>query len=91
MNIEKLFEEFLENVKKELPESYRARQLEVGGVGKDMVYKFETKFLKEPFKKAFRKFWEQIEEANLSYDGLELMESRYKELKNRFGGVENND
>ena len=45
-------EEYLENVKKELPESFRAQQLQQGGLAKDAVYEFETRFLKEPFMKA---------------------------------------
>jgi hypothetical protein len=56
---EKLFEEFLEeyleNVKKKLPDSYRAKQLKAGGLIADLVYKFETDFLKEPFMKAIEK------------------------------------
>lgn len=56
---EELFKEFLneylENVKKKLPESYRARQLEMGGTAANLVYEFETRFLKEPFMKAIKK------------------------------------
>jgi len=56
---EKLFEEFLEeyleNVKKKLPDSFRAKQLKAGGLEAGLVYKFETDFLKEPFMKAIRK------------------------------------
>lgn len=56
MNKEKLFQvflkEYLENIKRELPQSYRARQLEAGGVLAQAVYEFETRFLKEPFMKA---------------------------------------
>ena len=63
MEEEKLFKEFLEeyfeNVKKELPESYRARQLNAGGIAASLVYDFETKFLKEPFLKAIRKAKEE--------------------------------
>lgn len=46
--------EYLENVQKELPTSYRAQQLKVGGMEAAFVYEFETKFLKEPFLKAIR-------------------------------------
>ena len=59
MDKEKLFNEFLEayfeNVKRELPESYRARQLEMGGILADKVYEFETRFLKEPFMDVIKK------------------------------------
>lgn len=46
--------EYLENVKKELPQSYRARQLEAGGLAAAAVYEFETRFLKKPFEKAIK-------------------------------------
>ncbi len=56
---EKLFQEFLEeylaNIKRELPHSYRAQQLNAGGELAEAVYIFETKFLKEPFMKALKK------------------------------------
>jgi hypothetical protein len=52
---EKFLEEYLENVKKKLPDSFRARQLKAGGLEAGLVYKFETDFLKEPFMKAIRK------------------------------------
>ena len=59
MNKEELFKEFLdeylENVIKELPDSYRARQLREGGLPKEAVILFETKFLREPFEKAMGK------------------------------------
>lgn len=59
MNEEELFKQFLEeyfeNIKRELPQSYRARQLNAGGVEAEMVYEFETRFLKEPFMKALKK------------------------------------
>ncbi len=59
MNEEKVFEEFLEeylsNVKKTLPDSFRARQLEAGGESAELVYEFETRFLKKPFLKALRR------------------------------------
>ena len=62
INKEKLFEIFLksylENVVNELPESYRARQLDMGGVATELVYKFESKFLKEPFMKAMSEMQE---------------------------------
>lgn len=45
-------DEYLENVKNILPESYRAKQLKAGGAEKDLVYKFEGLFLKKPFMKA---------------------------------------
>lgn len=47
-------DEYLENVKRELPTSYRAKQLETGGLEAQLVYEFETQFLKEPFMKAIR-------------------------------------
>ncbi len=60
---EKLFdiflEGYLENVKKELPESYRAQQLKQGGLAKDAVYEFETRFLKQPFMKAIEEVLEE--------------------------------
>ena len=56
MDEEKLFKDFLEayleNVKRELPQSYRAKQLEIGGMAASAVYAFETRFLKKPFIKA---------------------------------------
>lgn len=59
MNKEKIWEEFLneylENVKKKLPQSYRAKQLEAGGFEAGLVIEFETKFLKKPFMKAMEK------------------------------------
>lgn len=55
---EKIWEEFLneyfKNVKRKLPESYRARQLEAGGLEAGLVIEFETKFLKKPFMKAMK-------------------------------------
>ena len=60
---EALFKEFLDeylaNVKKELPECYRAQQLELGGMPARMVYEFETKFLKPAFMNALKKYREQ--------------------------------
>ncbi len=56
---EKIFREFLEeylaNVQKILPETFRARQLVHGGFPAEAVYRFETEFLKEPFMKALEK------------------------------------
>jgi hypothetical protein len=52
---ENFLEEYLKNVKKKLPESFRAKQLEAGGLEAGLVYKFETDFLKEPFLKAIKK------------------------------------
>lgn len=46
---DKFLEEYLANVKRELPQSFRARQLEMGGNASKAVYAFETKFLKKPF------------------------------------------
>jgi len=58
MDDEKLFKEFLdeyfENIKKELPQSYRAQQLRAGGIPAKLVYDFETRFLKEPFMKVLK-------------------------------------
>ena len=62
MSNEGLFKEFLEeylgNVKKRLPSSYRATQLAEGGTEANLVYVFETEFLKAPFEKAIRKVLE---------------------------------
>ncbi len=56
MEKEKLFKNFLEayleNVKRDLPQSYRTRQLKMGGMAASAVYAFETRFLKKPFMKA---------------------------------------
>jgi uncharacterized protein YnzC (UPF0291/DUF896 family) len=52
---ENFLEEYLKNVKKKLPESFRAKQLKAGGLEAGLVYKFETDFLKEPFLKAVQK------------------------------------
>ena len=46
--------EYLKNVQKELPTSYRAQQLKAGGMEAALVYEFETRFLKEPFMKAIK-------------------------------------
>lgn len=46
--------EYLENVQKELPTSYRAQQLKAGGTEAALVYEFESRFLKGPFLKAIR-------------------------------------
>ena len=58
MNDERLFTQFLkeyfDNIKEKLPQSYRARQLNNGGIEEQMVWEFETKFLKEPFMKALK-------------------------------------
>ena len=62
---EKIFGEFLikylENVKKELPESYRAKQLNATDVEASLVIEFETKFLKEPFIEALYQQAKEIE------------------------------
>ena len=42
----KFLMEYLENVRKILPQSYRARQMEAGGLEKQLVIEFETRFLK---------------------------------------------
>jgi len=63
MNKEKLFkkflEEYFENIKKKLPQSYRAQQLKAGGLEAGLVWEFETKFLKEPFMKALKSLKER--------------------------------
>ena len=46
--------EYLENVQRELPTSYRAQQLKAGGMEAALVYEFETRFLKEPFMRAIK-------------------------------------
>jgi FAD synthase len=46
------FKEYLDNIVKILPQSYRAKQLEAKGVDAMLVYEFETRFLKKPFEKA---------------------------------------
>ena len=48
-------EAYLVNVKRLLPESYRARQLHAGGVFADAVYNYETAFMKIPFMQALKK------------------------------------
>ena len=48
----KFLEEYFENIKEHLPQSYRARQLNAGGVAEMAVVKFECKFLEGPFMKA---------------------------------------
>jgi hypothetical protein len=57
--IEDVFKEFLvdylKNVAKKLPESYRAKQLAAGGLEAAMVIEFETLFLHEPFMNAIKK------------------------------------
>jgi len=57
---EKFLEEYLENVKKKLPESFRAKQLKAGELEAGLVYKFETDFLKEPFMKAIAQAQKEI-------------------------------
>jgi hypothetical protein len=58
MNDDELFKQFLEeyfeNIKRELPTSYRAQQLNAGGVMAKAVYEFEERFLKQPFMKALK-------------------------------------
>jgi hypothetical protein len=54
--------QYLKNVARELPQSYRARQLEAGGYGAELVFEFEARFLKEPFKKALESFEKKIKE-----------------------------
>ena len=58
MGNEELFEQFIEeylaNIKRELPQSYRARQLEMGGIAAKAVYVYESKFLLDPFMKAIK-------------------------------------
>jgi len=58
MDKEELFKKFLtkylENVQKELPQSYRSQQLKNGGVEAELVFEFETRFLKEPFMDAIK-------------------------------------
>lgn len=60
---EKFLLEYLENVKKELPESYRAQQLNGSAIEIQMVYEFETRFLKEPFMKVLKEKDEKITKA----------------------------
>lgn len=47
---------YLDNVVKELPDSYRAKQLKNGGLEAELVYEYETKFLKKPFMKVINEF-----------------------------------
>ena len=65
---EKIFQEFLESylgrVSAILPDSFRAIQLKNGGIEKAAVYEFETKFLKEPFMKAFSEAMKLGKEEN---------------------------
>ncbi len=51
----KFLEEYFENIKKQLPYSYRAQQLKAGGIQAELVYEYETKFLKRPFMNALKK------------------------------------
>lgn len=51
---EQFLKEYLDNVKRELPESFRAQQLKAGGMDASLVIKFETMFLKKPFFKALK-------------------------------------
>lgn len=79
MDKEKIFkeflEEYLENVKRELPSSYRAQQLENGGMEALSVYTFETMFLKEPFSKALEKVESEFD------DQLKELLKEIKDLK----------
>jgi len=43
---------YLDNVLRELPESFRAKQLKNCGAEAALVHEFETRFLKSPFMKA---------------------------------------
>lgn len=58
-DIKKIFDEFLddylENVSKILPSSYRAQQMKSGVVYKKAVMIYETEFLKKPFMDAIKK------------------------------------
>lgn len=55
---EELFKNFLneyfENIKTILPNSYRAQQLKAGGYPADAVRDFETRFLSKPFAEAIK-------------------------------------
>lgn len=46
------FKEYLENVTKTLPDSFRAKQLNAGGIEREAVYVMEISFLMKPFMKA---------------------------------------
>ena len=58
---DKFLEEYLENIKRELPESFRAKQLSGDKIERTLVFEFETRFLKQPFlnimKEISPKFW----------------------------------
>ena len=60
---EKLFQEFLskylDNVKAILPDSYRARQYDMGGTFAGLVVDFESRFLKQPFMEALEE-WKKL-------------------------------
>jgi len=66
MNDEKLFkqflEEYLENVKKILPTSYRSLQLKKGGIEAKLVIEFETRFLKGAFIEIYGKVVKEARE-----------------------------
>lgn len=63
--IEKLFKkflsEYLKNVCKMLPQSYRSEQMKAGGIMAEAVLVYETKFLKEPFEEAINILKEEYE------------------------------
>lgn len=71
MKFEELFKgfllEYLNNVIKELPESYRAQQMKNGGVEAGLVMEFETRFLKEPFRKALQDYEERVRKTIRKY------------------------
>jgi len=89
---EKLFEQFLkeylENVQRKLPTSYRAMQLKAGGNLAKLVYDFETRFLKEPFMDAID---ETIKSLLKFHDHKMKMSDKYwknreKQMKEDFRG-----
>ena len=57
---QQFLKEYLDNVERELPESYRARQLKNGGIQAGLVYEFETRFLKQPFIEAIQEAKKEV-------------------------------
>lgn len=90
----KFLAEYLKNVCKTLPQSYRSQQIRAGGIMAEAVLVYETKFLKKPFEEAIKKNIEnEIEFIQKSLEQLKgygcgyhknlqrFMEKRLKSLK----------
>ena len=91
------FLEYIANIHKLLPNSFRAQQIKNGGAEELLVYVMETKLLLEPFLNAIRKEGsgvnKKIEEMKLEikskslYYGMDTTEKIYSLLDKHFPNV----